>query len=70
MDPRSVTLKSHGQCDEGMGIQHPVFFEHSFLTAGYDEVAFRLDRQVRLEGRRMRRAASFPLSHLNPIWSI
>jgi hypothetical protein len=53
-----------------MGIQHPDIFEHSFPAAEHDEVAFRPNRKVVLEGRRMRRAASFPLSHLNPIWSI
>jgi len=39
-------------------------------TAGYDEVAFGLNRQVLLEGWRLRRTVSFPLSYLNPVWSI
>src|ERR1700674_2154867 len=45
MDPGCRHTKSHGQCDEGMEIQYPDIFEHSFLTAG-NEVAFRVGRST------------------------
>ena len=50
MDPSYRTLKSHGQCDEGMEIQHPEYWTFPMPTAGYDKVAFRLNREVLLEG--------------------